>query len=274
MKFRVKIPPTYEQGGFTFTTVETDSESRHEAALWDYNKAREHDGLPPVRRLPAGTTFERIGASPRTNTVALPAAWASYLVNGDASGLDAAEKAEADETVSQLGIAHHDFHDVGAVYIGKFGGMQREMTDYVFLRKGLITRTNPVAGAMCNPRDYATRGQLEQHEGHTLVRRNPSDDEGYVKVRFVNPTTGGATAGIVLPASRFKVLSVSELSRIFPNSEARHMRKVEVSPAYPSFDSAFLHDFGPVRASRHHAVRRNPMGSGVKPERYIPFELD
>jgi len=35
-------------------------ESKHKAALWDYNSARAHDGLEPLQRMPNGTKYQRI----------------------------------------------------------------------------------------------------------------------------------------------------------------------------------------------------------------------
>ncbi len=35
-------------------------ETKEENALWDYNRIREHDGLPPLDTLPEGTTFEAV----------------------------------------------------------------------------------------------------------------------------------------------------------------------------------------------------------------------
>lgn len=50
----VNVPPTREQGSYKtfFCGRRTDVRS---TALWEYNKARAHDGLPPVKRLPRGT---------------------------------------------------------------------------------------------------------------------------------------------------------------------------------------------------------------------------
>ena len=47
--YTVTVPPTAEQGSY-----KTNATSRADA-LWFYNSARAHDGLPPVSRLPAGT---------------------------------------------------------------------------------------------------------------------------------------------------------------------------------------------------------------------------
>jgi hypothetical protein len=60
-RYKVTVPPTMEQGSYT-TTVTTRggwfSESIAKQALWDYNSARAHDGLPPLSRMPKGTRYE------------------------------------------------------------------------------------------------------------------------------------------------------------------------------------------------------------------------
>jgi len=63
----------------------------------------------------------------------------------------------------------------------------------------------------------------------------------YVKFRFVSDE--GATAGVVMAESSYRAASISDLSRLFPYSEARFMRRLEVSPAYDLWDRAFAHDF-------------------------------
>ena len=35
-------------------------ETKEEEALWHYNRSRDHDGLPPVSKLPMGTTFRAL----------------------------------------------------------------------------------------------------------------------------------------------------------------------------------------------------------------------
>jgi len=46
------VPPTAEQGSY-----KTNASDRADA-LWSYNSARAHDGLPPVSRMPAGTVYQ------------------------------------------------------------------------------------------------------------------------------------------------------------------------------------------------------------------------
>ena len=60
MKYKVSIPPTTEQGSYKCIAEAGYNETMRKNALWYYNKAREHDGLPPIKRLPNGTTFEPV----------------------------------------------------------------------------------------------------------------------------------------------------------------------------------------------------------------------
>lgn len=56
MFYKLSVPPTAEQGSYTaivsnrFTTKAAD-------ALFTYNSARDHDGLPPLTRMPRGTQY-------------------------------------------------------------------------------------------------------------------------------------------------------------------------------------------------------------------------
>lgn len=60
MKYQVKVPPTAEQGSYTTTAESSYGQTYRQAALQDYNSCRAHDGLPPVSRMPAGTTYTAI----------------------------------------------------------------------------------------------------------------------------------------------------------------------------------------------------------------------
>lgn len=55
----VTVPPTWEQGSYTTRVRATYYESYRQAALSDYNSARAHDGLPPIKRMPRGTKYTR-----------------------------------------------------------------------------------------------------------------------------------------------------------------------------------------------------------------------
>lgn len=69
MKYKCIVPITSTLGPTILTCTEGLMESKEDNALWQYNKAREHDGNPPLDELPKGTTFEPLDASP-----ALPSA--------------------------------------------------------------------------------------------------------------------------------------------------------------------------------------------------------
>jgi hypothetical protein len=68
----------------------------------------------------------------------------------------------------------------------------------------------------------------------------------YIKVRFTSKSNG-STAGLVIEADRLYGMPLTELSRLFPGSEASKMERqeliehVELSPEYASFEEAFLH---------------------------------
>lgn len=58
-RYNVYVPPTMDQGSFNcecsdmFFSVAKD-------ALQAYNSARAHDGQPPLKRMPNGTTYTRL----------------------------------------------------------------------------------------------------------------------------------------------------------------------------------------------------------------------
>ena len=56
---KVTVPPTSKMGSFTGSAAPSYGETLAQSALWDYNSARAHDGLPPVSRMPAGTVYHR-----------------------------------------------------------------------------------------------------------------------------------------------------------------------------------------------------------------------
>lgn len=60
MKYKVSVPPTAEQGSYVTTVSGSYLQSYRAEALQDYNSARAHDGLPPVSRMPSGTTYKAI----------------------------------------------------------------------------------------------------------------------------------------------------------------------------------------------------------------------
>ena len=63
----------------------------------------------------------------------------------------------------------------------------------------------------------------------------------YVKIRFGNGWEH--TAGLVIPADKYRNSTVSELSQLYPYSEVPKMRTFQVSEEYNTWDAAFLHTF-------------------------------
>ena len=60
-KFRVRVPFQHDMGSITpFVVRAYLTETPQEAALWEINSMRDHDGLARLDRLPRGVTFERI----------------------------------------------------------------------------------------------------------------------------------------------------------------------------------------------------------------------
>lgn len=55
--YKLSVPPTDEQGSYNIEFTPAPNVSPAAAALWHYNSARAHDGLPPLRRMPKGTTY-------------------------------------------------------------------------------------------------------------------------------------------------------------------------------------------------------------------------
>jgi len=66
MKYTVTVPPTAEQGSYKTTVSGSHGQTYRAEALQDYNSCRAHDGLPPVSRMPAGTTYTPIEYQPKT----------------------------------------------------------------------------------------------------------------------------------------------------------------------------------------------------------------
>lgn len=60
-KFKVSVPFVDDMGSITpFIVSESNTETKAQAALWEINKMRDHDGLPHLSRMPNGTTYARI----------------------------------------------------------------------------------------------------------------------------------------------------------------------------------------------------------------------
>jgi len=77
----------------------------------------------------------------------------------------------------------------------------------------------------------------------------------FVKVRWTS--SRGATAGLVFDKVQLDRLSIPELSRRCPRSEATKMHRLEISPAYGTFEEAFLHQFEVItKAQARYETRR------------------
>jgi len=61
MKNNIKftVPPTGEVGSYSGTACANRGETLAVNALRDYNSCRAHDGLPPLKRMPAGTVYHQ-----------------------------------------------------------------------------------------------------------------------------------------------------------------------------------------------------------------------
>lgn len=59
-RYKVTVPPTYEQGSYTTIAHDGYGQTFRACALQDYNSCRAHDGLSPVSRMPTGTTYSLI----------------------------------------------------------------------------------------------------------------------------------------------------------------------------------------------------------------------
>ena len=59
-----------------------------------------------------------------------PARWAPYLINGDDTGIDTADRAAAHQWLCAVGGA---VVDCGDTYIARFNGLIDEVTDYTIL---------------------------------------------------------------------------------------------------------------------------------------------
>lgn len=60
-KYKVLVPFQHELGSISpFIVRDTPMTSKAADALWHLNKMREHEGLPPLTRMPNGTKYEKI----------------------------------------------------------------------------------------------------------------------------------------------------------------------------------------------------------------------
>lgn len=74
-----------------------------------------------------------------------------------------------------------------------------------------------------------------------MAQINLNDFETYRKIRFTDGREH--TAGLVIAESKFRKMTIEQISRLFPMSEAMRMRTLQVSPEYPTKEDAFEHEF-------------------------------
>lgn len=55
--YEFEVPPTIEMGSFKGRCRNNHNLTYQKDALWAYNSAREHDGLPPLSKMPKGTRY-------------------------------------------------------------------------------------------------------------------------------------------------------------------------------------------------------------------------
>jgi hypothetical protein len=61
MKFKVTFPYCSDMGSISPMVVRSSPmETAKEQALWQLNSMRQHDGLRPLRALPAGCVFTKV----------------------------------------------------------------------------------------------------------------------------------------------------------------------------------------------------------------------
>jgi hypothetical protein len=59
-KYKVTFPLCNSMSQISYIIKSYPQETKEKAALWAYNKSREHDGLLPLKRLPKGVKFTPI----------------------------------------------------------------------------------------------------------------------------------------------------------------------------------------------------------------------
>lgn len=60
MLVEYKVPTTWVMSSCKLIGRSTLTETARENALRDYNRMRDHDGLPPVKNLPKGTISRKL----------------------------------------------------------------------------------------------------------------------------------------------------------------------------------------------------------------------
>ena len=84
--------------------------------------------------------------------------------------------------------------------------------------------------------------QAKRRTGNTQKQTMNTTQTQYQKVMFSSKNRG-KTAGLVIESEKLAGMSISDVSRFFPYSEALKMGKLHVSPKYNSWEHAFEHEF-------------------------------
>lgn len=63
----------------------------------------------------------------------------------------------------------------------------------------------------------------------------------YSKIRFISKYNGH-TASLILSDKQQENMTITEISRLFPMSEAMKMERLERGPYFDTFEEAFAHD--------------------------------
>lgn len=101
------------------------------------------DSTRGIRQSPlVNTSTKQTNAAPATSgalkpeTYTAPSGWASYLINGDASGIDDNDQREADAFVESVGAGSPvDCTDAGFIHRPDFGKLAGDCQAYTFLRR-------------------------------------------------------------------------------------------------------------------------------------------
>jgi hypothetical protein len=117
-----------------------------------------------------------------TVTYSMPIYWASYLINGDASGIDDDDIAQADAAIADIGLGSPvDVGDSEFRHRGDYGRLAGDYADYTFLDHGKGTRE---ARAPRIVRDFNTLGDLVEHAARDLGATHTSGSDAHTKIYF------------------------------------------------------------------------------------------
>lgn len=141
----------------------------------------DHDGDVMAYLKDAGAVGEARRPKITTVTYSMPVYWASYLINGDASGIDDDEIKQADAAIEDIGLgAPVDVSDSDFRHRGDYGSLAGDYADYTFLDHGKSpreTREHRVA-------DFNTLEHLVEHAASELGATHVSGAGPTTKIYF------------------------------------------------------------------------------------------